>query len=101
MNSCGRIIYPPRCHGKLGGKSAGLFLAKKIIDKSPEASEQLRQVKVPKSWYITSDWILHFVHHNDLEDVLSRKYSEIDQIRQEYPHLVALFKNSSFPSELS
>ncbi len=33
-----RIIFPPRCHGKLGGKSAGLFLAKKIIEKhAPEA----------------------------------------------------------------
>lgn len=97
----GRITFPTRCHGKLGGKSAGLFLAKKIIEKSPEVGENLRRVKVPKTWYVTSDWILHFVHHNDLEDVLSRKYSEIDQIRQEYPHLVALFKNSSFPSELA
>ncbi|HWR15743.1 MAG TPA: PEP/pyruvate-binding domain-containing protein [Terriglobales bacterium] len=97
----GSIIYPPRCHGKLGGKSAGLFLAKKIVDKSPRVSQNLRRIKVPKTWYVTSDWILHFVHHNDLEDVLSRKYSEIDQIRQEYPHLVALFKNSSFPSELA
>ena len=97
----GRITFPTRCHGKLGGKSAGLFLAKKIIEKSPEVGENLRRVKVPKTWYVTSDWILHFVHHNDLEDVLSRKYSEIDQIRQEYPHLVALFKNSSFPLELA
>ena len=30
----GKIIFPPRCHGKLGGKSAGLFLAKKIIEKA-------------------------------------------------------------------
>lgn len=97
----GRIIFPPRCHGKLGGKSAGLFLAKKITEKTPETSETLRQVKVPRTWYITSDWILNFVHYNDLEDVLNRKYMEIDQVRQEYPHLVALFKNSSFPSELS
>ncbi len=97
----GRITYPTRCHGKLGGKSAGLFLAKKIIEKSPEAAANLNRVKVPKTWYVTSDWIFHFVHHNDLEDVLSRKYSEIDQIRQEYPHLVALFKNPSFPLELA
>jgi pyruvate, water dikinase len=95
----GKVIYPPGCHGKLGGKSAGLFLAKKIIDKAPEASELLHQVKVPRTWYITSDWIQHFVHYNDLEDVLNRKYMEIDQVRQEYPHLVALFKSSSFPSE--
>jgi hypothetical protein len=96
-----RIIFPPRCHGKLGGKSAGLFLAKKIIEKTASASEGLRRIKVPKTWYITSDWILSFLHYNELDDVLNRKYLEIDQIRQEYPHLVALFKNSSFPTELT
>jgi hypothetical protein len=50
---------------------------------------------------VTSDWIQSFIHHNDLEDVLNRKYMEIDQVRQEYPHLVALFKRSSFPSEFA
>ncbi len=95
----GRIIFPPRCHGKLGGKSAGLFLAKKIIEKTPEAT-LVQKVKVPKTWYLTSDWILRFVHHNDLEDVLNRKYMQVEQIRMEYPHLVALFKNSPMPSEL-
>jgi len=97
----GKVIFPPTCHGKLGGKSAGLFLAKKIIEKAPEASSVLRAVKVPKTWYVTSDWIQSFVHHNDLEDVLNRKYMEIEQVRQEYPHLVALFKHSSFPSEFA
>jgi pyruvate,water dikinase len=97
----GKVTLPPGCHGKLGGKSAGLFLAKKIIDKTPEASPVLHEVKVPKTWYLTSDWIQNFVHHNDLEDVLNRKYMEIDQVRQEYPHLVSLFKSSSFPSEFS
>ena len=97
----GKVIFPPGCHGKLGGKSAGLFLAKKILDKTTEASPILHEVKVPKTRYLTSDWIQHFVHHNDLEDVLNRKYMEIDQVRQEYPHLVALFKSSSFPSEFT
>jgi hypothetical protein len=97
----GKVIFPPTCHGKLGGKSAGLFLAQKIIEKAPEASPMLRAVKVPRTWYVTSDWIQSFIHHNDLEDVLNRKYMEIEQVRQEYPHLVALFKRSSFPSEFS
>ena len=96
-----KVIFPHRCHGKLGGKSAGLFLAKKIIDQAPEASSLLRELKVPKTWYLTSDWIQNFLHHNDLEDVLNRKYMEIDQVRQEYPHLVALFKSSPFPSEFA
>jgi len=97
----GKVIFPPTCHGKLGGKSAGLFLAKKIVEKAPEASPALRAVKVPRTWYVTSDWIQSFLHHNDLEDVLNRKYMDIEQVRQEYPHLVALFKNSSFPSEFA
>lgn len=95
------MVFPPDCHGKLGGKSAGLLLAKKIIDKAPEASALLHEVKIPKTWYLTSDWIQNFLHYNDLEDVLNRKYLEIDQVRQEYPHLVALFKSCSFPSELA
>ena len=97
----GKVIFPPTCHGKLGGKSAGLFLAKKIIEKAPEASSALRAVKVPRTWYVTSDWIQSFVHYNDLEDVLNRKYMDIEQVRQEYPHLVTLFKRSSFPSEFA
>jgi pyruvate, water dikinase len=97
----GKVIFPPRCHGKLGGKSAGLFLAKKIVDRYAADDSVLRQVKVPRTWYVTSDWILNFVHHNELQDVLNWKYMEIDQVRQEYPRLVALFKDSSFPSELA
>lgn len=97
----GKVIFPQGCHGKLGGKSAGLFLSKKIIERAPEAGALLREVKVPRTWYVTSDWIQNFVHHNSLEDVLNRKYMEIDQIRQEYPHLVALFKRSAFPSEFA
>lgn len=96
----GRIVLHPRCHGKLGGKSAGLFLAKRVVEKSPEAGELARTLKVPKTWYIPSDGIIHFVHYNNLEDVLNRKYMELDQVRQEYPHLVQLFKNSSFPPEM-
>ena len=97
----GKVVFPPTCHGKLGGKSAGLFLAKKIIEKAADASPALRSVKVPKTWYVTSDWIQSFVHHNELEDVLNRKYMDIEQVRQEYPHLVALFKHSSFPSDFA
>ena len=97
----GKVIFPPRCHGKLGGKSAGLFLAKKIVDKYAVPDSVLHRVKVPRTWYITSDWILNFVHHNELEDVLNWKYREIDQVRLEYPRLVSLFKDSSFPSELA
>jgi len=58
-------------------------------------------VKVPKTWYLTSDWILHFVQQNELDDVLNWKYMDLEEVRHQYPHLVSLFKKSSFPSELA
>jgi pyruvate, water dikinase len=96
-----KIIAPPRSFGRLGGKSAGLFLAKQILEKSPGSSALLRKVKVPNAWYIASDAILHFVRHNELDGVLNWKYMDIAQIRQEYPHLVMLFKKSAFPPDLA
>lgn len=94
------IIFPPKSHGKLGGKSAGLFLAINVVRKSDEFAALLGDIKVPKTWYITSDALLQFVHYNNLEDLFSRKYLHIDQIRQDYPHVVQVFKNSHFPPEI-
>jgi hypothetical protein len=37
--------------------------------------------------------------HN-LEDVYDRKYLEIDQVRQQYPHVVQSFRTAAFPPEL-
>ena len=31
------IVYPPRSHGRLGGKASGLFLAAKIVRRSPDS----------------------------------------------------------------
>lgn len=95
-----RIIYIPDSHGKLGGKSAGLFLAAQIIKQSIPEHEILGQVKVPKTWYITSDVLINFLRYNNLEEVVEQKYKEIDQIRQEYPHIIQVLKNSSFPPEI-
>jgi len=95
-----RMIYPAKSHGKLGGKSVGLFIADKILRKSKEHEDLLKDIKIPKTWYITSDAIIEFLHYNNLEEVFEQKYKDIDQIRQEYPYIVQVFKNSYFPPEL-
>ncbi len=95
-----RLVAPPNSHGKLGGKSSGLFLASHIVQRSTEYADALSQVKVPKTWYITSDGLMDFVEYNHLEDVYNRKYLEVDQIRREYPHIVHVFKNSHFSPEV-
>ncbi len=91
-----RLIFPPRSNGHLGGKAAGLFLAMGILRSMAESAPALKSIRVPRTWYVTSDAVMDFVHHNHLEELLEHKYRDIDQIRLEYPNLVTLFKNSSF-----
>jgi len=94
------IIFTSKSHGKLGGKSAGLFLASKMIQKFAEEHEFLKDIKFPKTWYMTSDIPLKFIRFNNLEDIFNQKYKPIDQVRHEYPNIVQIFKNSYFPPEI-
>ena len=95
-----RIVYPARSHGRLGGKAAGLFLASKIVARSREYADVLGEIRVPRSWYVPSDGILDFIHHNDLEEVYNRKYVDPDRVRLDYRYVVQLFKNSFFSAEV-
>ncbi len=95
-----RIIYPANGYGRLGGKSAGLFLAQKIFSKPGDYSAILGDLRFPKTWYITTDAIMSFLSYNNLEEVNEQKYKEIDQIRLEYQNVVQLLKNSHFPIEI-
>ncbi len=95
-----KMIFPVGSHGKLGGKSGGLFLASHILNKEAEQNELLKDIKTPKTWYLTSDGVLYFMRHNNLEEVLEQKYKEIEEVRIEYPHVVQLFKNSEFPQDI-
>ncbi len=94
-----RIILPSKSYGKLGGKSAGMFIASKIIAKKAKTSDKFNNIKLPKTWFIPSDGIMHFLHYNELEEVIEQKYKDIEEIRREYPHIVQIFKNSDFTSE--
>ncbi|MHC4305529.1 MAG: PEP/pyruvate-binding domain-containing protein, partial [Planctomycetota bacterium] len=95
-----RVIYPAKSQGKLGGKGAGLFLASRILARSPEHRELFGNLRTPKTWYVASDGALEFIHYNNLEEVYNTKYMDIERVRQDYPHIVQVFKNSRFPPEL-
>jgi len=96
----GRLILPMESHGRLGGKGAGLFLAHRILNSLTDGDSDVGPIRIPKTWYLASDGLLDFMRHNDLEDLMEQKYKSIDQVRSEYPNVVQLFKNSSFPDEL-
>jgi hypothetical protein len=96
-----RIVHSSQSHGKMGGKSAGMFLADQVVKHTPEHAEMFKNVKIPKTWHVSSDTILYFMHYNNLEDIYDRKYLEIERIREEYSHVVQVFKNSKFPPEVA
>jgi pyruvate, water dikinase len=95
-----RVVFSAESSGKLGGKSAGLYVAEKIIKRSAQNLPLLADIKTPKTWYMTSDALLSFMYYNNLEEIVEQKYKELDQIRLEYPHVVQTFKNSLFPPEI-
>ena len=94
-----KIIYPSDSHGRLGGKSSGLFLAMQIL-KEVKNKPLLKQIKTPNTWYLTSDGMVSFIHYNNLEGVMEQKYKDLDEINIEYPNIVQIFKNSFFPPEI-
>jgi pyruvate, water dikinase len=94
------IIYPVGSHGKLGGKSAGLFLAAQILKQSNRQEELFPDIRIPKTWYITSDTIFYFMIYNNLEDIIEQRFKDLDQIRQEYTYIVHFFKSSRLPPEI-
>ncbi len=95
-----RMVSPSNSHGKLGGKSAGIFLATNVIRRVEGDHDLLGEIRLPRTWYLSSDGLLDFIRYNNLDDVYSRKYMDIEQIRQDYPHLVQVFKNSYFAPEI-
>jgi pyruvate, water dikinase len=95
-----RVIFPAVSHGKIGGKSAGLFLAAQILKQSPRERELLQGVKTPKTWYLTSDCVFYLISYNNLEDVVEQKYKDLSQVRQQYPYIVHVFKNALLPPEI-
>lgn len=95
------IVYPSHSRGRLGGKSTGLFVACTLLRKSKEHRDVFDQIKKPKTWYVSSDSLLEFIRHNNLDDIYDHKYNDIERIRQDYPQIVQIFKNSRFPSEMA
>jgi pyruvate,water dikinase len=93
-------IIPGKSHGVIGGKAAGLFLAWKIVRNHLEEKPSLAKINIPKTWYLPSDSLHYFMNYNDMEDMFEQKYKSIEEIRNEYPHLIQLFKSSRFPPDI-
>jgi hypothetical protein len=91
-----------RRQGKIGGKSAGMFLAYKILVPKliHSDSEIERYVKMPESYYFNTGIFSDFIDYNKLHQFHSQKYKTREVIEKEYKHIDELFNKSSFPTDI-
>ncbi|RMG44372.1 MAG: pyruvate, phosphate dikinase [Acidobacteria bacterium] len=94
-----RIIGDDRGIGSIGGKAAGMLLAHRIIEAAQREDPRAPKmpVAVPDSFFLRSDVIERFLDINGLVELQAHKYKSLDEVRDEYPLILEMFKNSEFP----
>ena len=94
-----REIYEHKIgSGKIGGKSAGMLLARRILEK--EASPELNaHLTIPESYFLGADVTYAFMAMNNLMHWNDQKYKSEHDIRSEYPLIVRDFIAGKFLQE--
>jgi len=97
-----RVIGPDSGIGRIGGKAAGLFLAERVLRQAREQDPKAPSIPIrcPESFFLRSDVIEQFLDHSGLVEFQSHKYKSIDEIHNEYPMILEVFKNAEFPREV-
>jgi Pyruvate phosphate dikinase, AMP/ATP-binding domain len=94
-----REIYQHRIgSGKIGGKAAGMLLAKRILE-SVASPELNAHISIPDSYYLGADVTYAFMAMNNLMHWNDQKYKSEERTRLEYPQIVKDFMAGKFPSE--
>ena len=86
-------------HGKIGGKSAGMLLAARILKEVGD--DEIRQsLIIPESYFIGADLTYTFMALNGLMHWGDQKYKLEDQIRADYPQIQSEFLTGEFPPDI-
>ncbi len=98
----GNVIGPQNGVGRIGGKAAGLLLARRILEEhfKKEGREPEFPIRTPESYFLRSDLNNLFVLQNGLESYASHKYKTQEEIEQEYPLVLELFHSGDFPPDV-
>lgn len=84
--------------GKIGGKSAGMLLAARIL--RSVADEEIRQnLVIPESYFLGADVTYRFMSLNNLMYWGDQKYKSEEQIRAEYPIIQEEFLKCELPPD--
>ncbi|HAY83484.1 MAG TPA: hypothetical protein DCY42_00795 [Chloroflexi bacterium] len=85
--------------GKVGGKTAGMLLAMRILRET--APEEVRDsFTYPESFFLGSDVFYSFMSMNGLMIWNGQKYKTEDQMHEDYPLIRAEFSKGQFPSDI-
>jgi len=95
-----KVIFSPESHGKLGGKSADLFLASQIVKKTNGGTGSASPFRSPRTWYISSDMMLEFIHYNNMDEIIEQKYKDIERVRFEYQNVIDIFQQTVLPPDM-
>lgn len=87
--------------GKIGGKSAGMILAYKILcQPGPDDLIDLKDhLALPETYFIGSDVYYDFKTINNLEQTTSQKYLTREEIERQYPRIRAAYLTGRFPED--
>jgi len=85
--------------GKIGGKAAGMLLAKSII--SAVGDEDIKEsVNIPESYFLAADVMYAYMAHNNLMQWNDQKYKSEDEIRADYPRIQEEYLSGVFPADI-
>jgi hypothetical protein len=86
-------------YGKIGGKSAGMMLAYRILrDVAPP--EVLERLRIPNSYFLASDMFYAFMAANGLVHWSDQKYKSEARMRTDYPKILRDFVRGTFPEDI-
>lgn len=77
--------------GKIGGKAGGMLMAWHILEKASHdfGPDIASQVTIPDTYFIGSEIIYEFMLQNKLERFVNQKYLSLEEMRAQYPEIVA------------
>ncbi len=85
--------------GKIGGKSAGMLLAARILIE--EGDDEIRScLHLPESYFLGADLTYIFMALNGLIPWADQKYKLEDEIRADYPRIQQEFLKGEFPEDV-
>ncbi len=93
-----RTLGSRRGMGRIGGKAAGMVLARKVLQTHFQSRKEPPplEIAVPDTWYLRSDLFKDFSRQNDLMDYYDIKYKSVAEIQKAYPLIRDVYKNGHF-----